>query len=290
MSFTQDIKEQISRIENQCNFCDVAELSALLKFSTGYQPGEVSVITENEDVANRFCYLFEKVFSKKIYFTNKNGVYKYQPDIDFFISQISVRLMLFDGNIDEVTGLDCCKRAYIRGAFLGGGSVSDPTLRYHLEFDIKHEGYAEQLLRVLEKSGFRAKKTYRKGRYIVYIKDYETIADVLGTTGAVNAVMEIYNASIQKDIRNTVNRRANCEFANIDKVAKTAAQQLSAIRKIQNSMTFEDLPETLKEIAILRINNPECSLKELGEMTNPPIGKSGVNHRLKRLIEIADKI
>lgn len=290
MSFTKQIKEQISALQNPCDFCDIAELSAMIRICTTYQLGEVMISTENENVANRFIYLFERVFSKKIEFSNKSGVLKYKPDLDFFMSDIAQRLLLFEGKKDEIARDDCCKIAYIRGSFLGGGSVSNPSSRYHLEFDTKYEGYAKILCDILEDVGINAKTTYRKGRFIVYIKEYEKIADLLGLLGAVNAAMELYNATIEKDLRNNANRRANCEVANIEKVTKTASIQIKAIKKIQANAQFEKMPEVLREMAILRMENPECSLSELGEMVSPKIGKSGVNHRIKRIMEIAEKL
>lgn len=290
MSFTQNIKETISKIHNQCDFCDIAELSAIVKLCTNYQGGEILIVTENDAVAERLQMLFGRVFSKKLEYTNKNGSFRFYPGLDFFASEMSDRLMLFGGEYDALIPNECCGAAYIRGAFLGGGSVSDPSSRYHMEFDARYEVYANQLLEILANSGIKAKITYRKGRFIVYIKGYEQIADVLGIMGDVNAVMDFYNTTIEKNIRNRVNRLANCEVANIDKITKTAAQQEAAIRKIQKTIGFASLPEPLKEIAELRLDNPSDSLKELGEKTNPPIGKSGVNHRLKRLEEMAEKL
>ncbi len=290
MSFTQNIKENISKIRNQCDFCDIAELSALVKLCTNYQGGEIFMVTENEAVAERLQLLFGSVFSKKLDYTNKNGSYRFYPEFDFFVSIMADRLMLFGENYGGLIPNECCKAAYIRGAFLGGGSVSDPGARYHMEFDARYEVYANQLCKILEKCGINGKITYRKGRFIVYVKGYEQIADALGVMGDISAAMEFYNATIEKNIRNNANRRANCEVANIDKIAKTAAQQEVAIRKIQKTIGFSNLPKPLKEIARLRMENPFDSLKELGEKTNPPIGKSGVNHRLKRIEEIADKL
>lgn len=290
MSFTQNIKENISKIRNQCEFCDIAELSALVKLCTNYQGGEIFMVTENEAVAERLQLLFGRVFSKKLDYTNKNGSYRFYPEFDFFVSVMADRLMLFGEEYGGLVPNECCKNAYIRGAFLGGGSVSDPGVRYHMEFDARYEVYANQLCKILEKCGIKSKITYRKGRFIVYVKGYEQIADALGIMGDIAAAMEFYNATIEKNIRNNANRRANCEVANIDKIAKTAALQEAAIRKIQKTTGLSSLPKPLKEIARLRMENPFDSLKELGEKTNPPIGKSGVNHRLKRIEEIANKL
>lgn len=290
MSFSQNIKAQISKIENNCDFCDIAELSSLIKVCTGYRDGQVTVATENEDVAERIQGLFERVFSRPIDYVNRNGCFRFHPDFEFFTDIMATRLLLFNAGDAEITPMDCCRAAYIRGAFLGGGSMLDPHTRYHMEFDAKHESYANQIRDILESLGIASKITLRKGRYVVYIKEYEAIADALGAMGAVGAAMELYNISIEKEIRNTANRQANCEIANIEKVTKTAFMQIDAIKKIEKHMGFDELPETLREIAEIRCRYPDESLKELGERLNPPIGKSGVNHRLKRIMAIAENL
>ncbi|MDD6736304.1 MAG: DNA-binding protein WhiA [Clostridiales bacterium] len=288
MSFTQNIKAQLARQENGCGFCDIAELSSVVKLCTGYTAREIVISTENEDVAYRIQYLFERVFSRRIEYINRNGIFRFYPGADFFMKEMAPKLMLYNSGKSNITPRPCCRAAYVRGAFLGGGSVSDPKVRYHMEFDTRHESYANQLCGVLAKMGIGSKITRRKGRFIVYIKEYEVIADILGTIGAVSAAMELYNISIEKDIRNTANRQANCEVANIEKTTKTASLQIEAIRKIERHMALSELPETLSEIAEVRLKYPEESLKELGERLSPPLGKSGVNHRLKRIMKIAE--
>ena len=250
----------------------------------------MTITTENEDVAARIQYLFERVFQKPIDYINKNGTFRFCPDFEFFADNIATRLLLFNVGDDEITPMECCKSAYVRGAFLGGGSMLDPKKRYHMEFDTKHESYAMQLQEILGSFGILAKITCRKGRYVVYVKEYEAIADILGIIGAVGAAMELYNVSIEKEIRNTVNRQANCEIANIEKVTKTASLQIESIKKIEKHLGLDNLPETLREIAEIRCKYPDESLKELGERLNPPIGKSGVNHRLKRIMAMAEEL
>ncbi len=290
MSFSQNLKAQLSKFENSCDFCDIAELSAIVKLCTSYRGGQVAISTENEDVAERIQYLYERVFCRELEYTNRNGNFKFCPDIDFFMDTIAQRLMLFDVGDTEIAPLECCKAAMLRGAFFGGGSITDPKVRYHMEFDAKHEGYANQIRDILKELNIPSKITCRKGRYVVYIKEYGAIADTLGAIGAVGAAMDLYNISIEKEIRNGVNRRANCEVANIDRITKTAQEHIDAIKKIENAMIFDELPETLKEIARLRREYPEDGLKDLGLRLVPPLGKSGVNHRLKRIMEIAEKL
>ena len=290
MSFTQNIKENISKISNACKLCDRAELSAICMLCTNSWGGKIFTVTENEAVAERIKTLFMSVFKKDIYYKNKNGSFRFYYDTDFFTGTVSETLMLFGGNSKELLKKECCRAAYVRGAFLGGGSVSDPNSRYHMEFDARYEAYAEQLRAILEECGITAKVTCRKGRYIVYVKGYEQIAGVLGIIGDVTAAMDFYNITVEKYLRNNANRRTNCEVANIDKIAKAAAAQIMAIKKLEKSGELERLPKPLREMARLRVENPLDSLSELGEKTNPPIGKSGVNHRLKRLSETAENI
>ncbi len=290
MSFTKNLKAQLLKADNNCRLCNIAELSSLIRLCTTYRDKTVTIATENEDVAERLQILFERVFKKQLDYINRNGSFRFHPDFEFFSGEMAERLYLFEPNLSKLTPKECCRGAYLRGAFLGGGSMLDPKNRYHLEFDTKHEGYAERICELLKRKGITAKITRRKGRFVVYVKEYSAIADTLGAMGAVGAAMELYNVSIEKELRNTANRQANCEIANIEKIAKTAVSQIGAIKKIEKYMGFDDLPETLREIADLRCRFPEESLKELGERLTPPLGKSGVNHRLKRIEEIAKNL
>lgn len=287
MSFTKKIKSQLSRMEGGCDSCDIAELSAIVRVCTSFQGGQAVMTTENEDVKERIELLFLRLFDKSIDHTCKSGVFRFYPGADFF-DIVAEKLMLFSGGDFDLAPIECCKAAYIRGAFLGCGSMLDPKTRYHLEFDAKHEATADQIRDTLGEMGITAKITRRKGHYIVYVKEYETIADILGAMGAVTAAMDLYNISIEKEIRNAVNRQANCEIANIERTTKSASLQIECIKKVEKKIGFENLPETLREIARVRCEYPDESLKELGERLN--IGKSGVNHRLKRIMELAEKL
>lgn len=289
MSFTQDLKAQLCIKDGGCSMCDISELSAMLRLLTSYSKSGAVIATENEDVLERVRSLLFKVFKKEFEYRNRNGSFRIKIDGDFFTDVLAPRLVLF-GEDRRLFTKECCRGSYIRGMFLVAGSVSDPKKQYHMEFDIKHKGYAEKLCQVLKKTGISSKITENKGRSVVYIKEYGGIADCLGVMGAVGTAMEIYNISIEKEFRNQANRQSNCEVANIEKVTKAASQQLEAIKKIEKKMGLEELPETLQEIAALRKQYPDESLKELGERLSPPIGKSGVNHRLKRIEEIAETL
>jgi len=289
MSFTQNLKAQLAMYDTGCNTCHIAELTAIIRLLASYTKKGVVVSTENEDVAERIRILLLKVFKKSFEYTNRNGSFRFCLDGTFFSNILAPRLMLL-GDDKRLFSKECCRGSYVRGMFLAAGSVSDPKKQYHLEFDIKHEGYAEKLCHILKRTGITSKITENKGRSVVYIKEYSGIADCLGIMGAVGTAMEIYNISIEKEFRNQANRQSNCEVANIEKTTKAASLQLEAIKKIEKKMDFSELPETLQEIAHLRKEYPDESLKELGERLNPPIGKSGVNHRLKRLCEIAETL
>jgi len=289
MSFTQNLKAQLCKTDGNCRLCDLAELAAIIRLCASYTKEEVVISTENEDIAERVQNLLANIFKKDFDYINRNGSFRIILNTDFFVETIAPALMLF-GDDGKLFHKKCCKGAYIRGMFLGAGSVSDPKKRYHMEFDIKHEGYAQKLCMMLEKMGVASKITNRKGRSVLYIKEYGAIADTLGAMGAVGAAMDIYNISIEKELRNKANRQSNCEIANIEKITKAASVQVEAIKKIEKKIGLSELPETLQEIAVLRKEYPDESLKELGERLNPPIGKSGVNHRLKRLEEIAETL
>jgi len=184
----------------------------------------------------------------------------------------------------------CCKRAFIRGAFLASGSISDPEKTYHFEIVAPNESKALQLQNIINSFGMDAKIVQRKKYYVVYIKEGSQIVDLLNIMEAHVSLMNLENVRILKEMRNSINRQVNCEAANINKTVMAATKQIDDILFIKDQMGLSDLAEGLEDIAILRINYPEASLKELGDMLNPPIGKSGVNHRLRKLSNLADNL
>ena len=250
------------------------------------------LVTENESVARCLVRLIYENFDYKTDFEykEKSRLYEIVVYDEEIINSIIGLLTMTKDDHTEITPKICCRDSYARGAFLGGGSISDPHKSYHLEFDARYEPEADRLCNLFNSIGIGAKTTCRKGRYIVYIKEYDAIADVLGMIGDTNAALDIYNISVEKDIRNNINRQINCENANMDKVADAYMKHLAAIEKIKKTIGMDKLPETLQEIANVRVMYPEASLKQLGERLENPIGKSGVNHRLNRIIEIAESI
>ena len=184
----------------------------------------------------------------------------------------------------------CCQRAFLRGAFLSVGSMSDPEKSYHLEFDCRDDAKAKQLQEIIGAFGIESKIILRKKYHVVYLKEGSGIVDLLNVCGAPVSLMNLENTRILKEMRNSVNRRVNCETANIAKTVNAAARQVEDIEYIRDCCGFRNLPAALREMAQVRLDNPDMPLKELGECFVPPIGKSGVNHRLRKLSELADKL
>lgn len=291
MSYSSDIKDKLCEIENECSFCDRAQLAAIVRYTGRLKDNKLALYTENETCAKKMCELTEKCtgISDTYEYKEKSRLYEYILS-DNATDNLCDALLMFDDESESITPFECCRSAFIRGAFLGGGSISNPKKSYHMEFDARHESEADRLLALLSKCGISAKITCRKGHYIVYIKDYSSIADVLGLIGDSQAALEIYGISVEKELRNSINRQMNCENANMDKIADAYKKHLSAIEKIKKTIGIEKLPEVLQEIAEIRVKYPEDSLKQLGERLEKPIGKSGVNHRLNRIVEIAEEI
>ena len=289
MSFSSEIKGRISTIENPCPSCDNFELAAMVFYCSRYSDEKIIFSTENEDIILSVKELLQKKITNDVSYTysSKSRLFEIIIDDDESIKKL-FELVLLSKELEKYD--DCCKSAYIRGAFLGGGSISDPHKSYHLEFDSKYEPEAKRLQKTLEDIGITSKITSRKKRYIVYVKEYEAIADVLGVLGDTNAAFDIYNISIEKELKNNINRQMNCENANMDKIADAYKKHLAAIEKIKKTQGLSSLPKVLEEIAQVRMEYPEDSLKQLGQRLDNPIGKSGVNHRLNRIVEIADSL
>ena len=182
---------------------------------------------------------------------------------------------------------ECCRNSFFRGAFLAGGSVTDPKKRYHLELLTSHFSVSREMLALLMEGGFTPKDTTRKSNYVTYFKQSEYIEDFLTSIGAPLAAMEVMNAKAEKHLRNGVNRRVNCDSANLSKAVDAAQEQIECIRRLESMVGLEQLPEKLAEAARLRVANPELTLSQLAEQFDPPITKSALNHRLRKLIQLA---
>ena len=294
MSFSSQIKSELEKIIPSARHCQLAELSALYKFCNKdvcENDGFIVLSSENELLIQKCFTLLKKTFNIYKDFVWADGrAFKEGSVYQLKISETD-KIQEIINALDSVsiTMKACCKRAYIRGAYLAIGSMSDPEKSYHLEWVCNSYEDAENLGRVLESFSIEAKIVQRKKYYVLYIKDGTMIVDVLNVMGAHVAMMELENTRILKEVRNSVNRKLNCEMANIGKTVSASQKQIEAIQKLMGLNEDKKLPDSLKNMAELRMEYPEASLKELGELSEPPIGKSGVNHRLRKLCEIAEK-
>lgn len=310
MSFSTNTKSELSRIENSTRSADVAELSSIIRLSgtiqlVGNMQISLKISTELNVVARRVFKLLKENFDINTSITvNKNQLLKRNNSYVLTItpemgaSKLLVYLGILENERSFFTRNDIPSEivrepedanAYIRGAFLGSGSISDPEKNYHMEFVVNSEDYASELSELINTMGFNSKIVMRKNYYVVYLKESEQISDLLTIIGARNAVMALQNTKIVKEMRNKVNRIVNCETANLSKTVDAAVRQVENILIIQKTIGISKLPKNLQELATLRLEYEDMSLKQLGEMLTPPIGKSGVNHRFNKIAEIADK-
>lgn len=286
MSFSKEVKEELVKHIHPSRHCQLAELSAIVSFCGQFGRTEdgnytIGFQTENEALVRKGFTLLKKL---------------YNIDFDAVLTEEEVKELLqkAGGAAEPVSPLviknSCCKRAFLRGAFLSAGSISDPQKGYHLEFVCTSEKKAKQLQEVLHEFDIEAKVVLRKKYYVVYLKEGAAIVDLLNVCEAPVSLMNLENLRILKEMRNSVNRRVNCETANISKTVTASTRQIEDIEYIREHYGFGKLPDSLREMAEIRLEYPDAPLKELGEHLNPTVGKSGVNHRLRKLSELAEKI
>ena len=312
MSFSSKVKEELSKDCNNPRHCCTAETAAIISMCGKVIFDEkdrvrIEIHTENVTVARKYFTLLKKTYNINTDISirhssslNKSRSYILSVNDDETARKIlmTCRLMKPFGVIEEdfsisdslIIQRECCKRAFIRGAFLASGSVSDPVKTYHFEIVCLSEAKAKQLQMIMETFNINARVIKRRKYFVVYVKDSSQVVDLLNIMGAYNALMDMENVRIVKDMRNNVNRKVNCETANINKTVSAAVKQIEDIRFIQMSSAFDELPESLQEMAELRVRYPEATLAELGQLLDTPVGKSGVNHRLKKISLFADEL
>ena len=312
MSFSSKVKEELSKECNSPRHCCIAETAAIISMCGKVIFDEkdhvrIEIHTENVTVARKYFTLLKKTYNINTDISirhssslNKSRSYILSVNDDETARKIlmTCRLMKPFGVIEEdfsisdslIIQRECCKRAFIRGAFLASGSVSDPVKTYHFEIVCLSEAKAKQLQMIMETFNINARVIKRRKYFVVYVKDSSQVVDLLNIMGAYNALMDMENVRIVKDMRNNVNRKVNCETANINKTVSAAVKQIEDIRFIQMSSAFDELPESLQEMAELRVRYPEATLAELGQLFDTPVGKSGVNHRLKKISLFADEL
>lgn len=296
MSFSGDAKRELCRgaINRKC--CAQAECYGILLYANRFDGEEARIVTESPDFAARLPLLFKKGFHFAFDRLPEPGQGK-------FIFAITDRSKL--AALAEAFGYDPgvtvahhinfavleeehCRTAFLRGVFLAGGSVTDPAKGYHLEMNTTHYSVNRELLSLMGEAGFAPKSSTRGATHMAYFKQSEAITDFLTAIGAPLAAMELMNAKAEKDLRGGVNRRVNCDAANLDKAVEAAQTQIEAIRRLAERMDLEELSPKLREAAYLRLENPDMTLTELGELCQPPITKSSFNHRLKKLAAMAE--
>lgn len=309
MSFSSTIKEELSKHIGNARHCKLAEIAAIINMCGRMEFDEqknrygLMIHTENSSVARKYFTLLKKTFNINVEVATKKGrqlkkkriyeVYVLRKDDVYKV--LSACHLLEEGKVCHridplLVGSTCCKRAYIRGAFLAAGSMSDPAKTYHLEIADIHRSHSEQLRQMIEQFELDAKIILRKKYFVVYLKEGTQIVDFLNIIEAHVSLMELENLRILKEMRNNVNRIVNCETANLNKTVSAAVKQVSDIEYIRDTVGLNTLIEPLEELALLRLEQSEASLKELGEMLSVPVGKSGVNHRLRRISQYAQQL
>ena len=295
MSFASTVKQELCRQAVGKKCCAVAECFGVLLYCNTFTTSRIRIVTESQDFAARLPRLFRRAFgvgfdvepepgehSGKLTFSISNaGKIERIFQAFGFSTERHVTLHVNFGILEE----ECCRVSFLRGVFLAGGSVTDPEKRYHLELATTHRKVGLETEALLLDLGFYPKDTDRNGTSVVYFKQSDAIEDFLTLIGAPVSAMSIMEAKVEKELRNGVNRRVNCDTANLTKVVDAAQDQIAAIRRLEARGELEQLPEKLRLTARLRMENPEATLSELAEMMDPPVTKSAMNHRMRKLIE-----
>ena len=298
-SFAFKAKGELCRTQLSRQCCARAEAYGVLLYCNTFTPSEVRIITENPEFAGRLPKLFHKAFSLKFdqlpehdgrgklifRITDRDKLARVINTLGYDPQQIMALHVNF-GLLEE----DCCRTAFLRGAFLAGGSVTDPEKRYHLELATSHMQASREVSTLLEEMGFLPRSVQRGADSLIYFKQSEHIEDLLTKIGAPAAAMDIMTAKVDKEIRNGANRAMNCDMANVNKTLDAAQEQVAAIEKLRGSPRWKRLPEKLQQTAALRLEYPELSLTQLAERCDPPVTKSCINHRMRKLMEEASEL
>ncbi len=296
MSFSSQVKNELVKIEYEEMCCKKSLLYGMALFAKYFSFREVIFQSETRIIVELFQTLLKQL-------CNIDSEITVSPAGKSFSIELSradaSKLLTYLGHSERETSLminvsnfacASCQNAFFAGAFLSCGTVSSPEKGYHLEFTIPYRNLSRSFITLMQETELSPKVTNRKGYYVVYFKESESIEDFLYIMGASNSMFDIMNVKIVKEIRNSANRKANCETANIDKMVKAATPQIASILKIKETNGLDSLTQPLKEMAEIRLENPDSSLQELAEMFDPPLSRSGVNHRLKRIVDIANEI
>lgn len=310
MAFSNETRNELARIIPAKECCQLAELGALVRADGVIQLNSggrlaLNLVTENPAVARKTFFLFRKLFEiqpevmvRKNSRLHKKNTYMVRISLAEETKRILLKLGMMDKQNHFYYGIkgflikkSCCAQSYLRGAFLGGGSVNNPAGKdYHLEFLTDSQEYAQQLISLLTRYNLRAGVSERKDKVVIYLKEADQIIEALNVMGAHNALLNFENIRVLKGMKNKVNRLVNCETANLEKTVDAAMRQVDNIQLIEKNFGLNKLPKGLRDLAELRLDYPEANLKELGEMLIPKVGKSGVNHRMRKIDQIAEQI
>lgn len=299
-SFSAAAKAEMCQVFPQKHCCVLAECFGILLFCNTFRTDSVKIITESREFSGILPKLFKKAFGfgfdsqsgegtggKYVFQISEEAKLEWIMESFGFGSRETLSLHI---NLPYVEN-DCCKLSFLRGAFLAGGSVTDPEKGYHMEFTTTHQSVAREFYALIQEVlGFSPKLAARSGAQVVYLKQNEQISDFLAQLGAGVAYMGILEARLERDLNNRVNRRCNCDDANITKVVEASREQIRAIRILKEYGMFDSLPEKIKQAAILREENPEASLSELAELLEPKLSKPAMSHRLKRITDMAAEV
>ena len=299
MSFSFETKNELCRLPVQRRCCAQAEAYGILLYCHTFSSSEVRIITENPNFAARLPRLFQRAFDlrfdrqpdpnreeagKMVFQITEREKLDHIIDLLGYDPRQSLALHINFAMVEE----ECCRASFLRGCFFAGGSITDPSKRYHLELTGSHLQASRELEVLLRESGYPPKSVTRNGSVVTYFKQSDQIEDFLTLIGAPVAAMHIMSTKLEKGIRNSVNRRLNCDSANLDKAVEAAQSQGAAIRRLEAAGRLKDLPDKLRETAALRLEYPELSLSELAETFDPPVTRSCLNHRLRKLVELAE--
>ncbi len=297
MAFSADVKQELCRQAVSRRCCAQAEAYGILLFCSAFDRRQARIVTESPGLKERLPILFRRAFKlgfdqspepgegKGVFLIEDPG--KLRAIFDAFDLE-------WDGSVSLHINLarledEHCRTAFLRGAFLAGGSVTDPMKGYHLELATSHYHAGRELPALLREAGFEPKETERKGNRVIYFKHSDQIEDFLTFLGAPVSAMGVMAAKIERDLRGSVNRQVNCDSANLDKTVAAAREQLDAIRRLEEAGRLEGLPDKLQEAARLRLDNPELNLAQLGALCDPAVSKSAFNHRMRKLLELAEE-
>ena len=311
MSFTSDVKKELTTINAGKKCCQLAEITGFLRFAGSMKLGSgsvgVKISTDNPAVLRLFITLIRDYFGTKGALSiadsdlplSKGKTYGLEitPEMNSegILREAGIlgvkegRNYIRDGLSADIIKKRCCKKACLRGIFLAAGMITNPAKAYQLEISCGSEYMAQDVKRLVGSFGLKPKTFKRRSKYIVYLKDAEQIADFLGFIGASNQLFKFENVRITKEMKNAANRVSNCETANLQRAVNAAQKQIADIKHIEQTVGLDSLPEKLRQTAKLRMENPELSLADLAQLFDPPIAKSGLNHRLAKLSEISLK-